>query len=52
MYFMPKVNLLEDIGDPDVTLHVVEKILGLSKNYEAMFDAVKNSLIFKKNFFF
>ena len=22
-YFMPKVNLLEDIGDPDVTLHVL-----------------------------
>ena len=52
MYFMPKVNLLEDTGDPDVSLHVVEKIFGLSKNYNAMSDAVKNSLIFKKNFSF
>ena len=51
-YFMPKVNLLEDIGDPDVTLHVVEKILGLSTNYDAMSDAVKNSLNFKKQFCF
>ena len=52
MYFMPKVNLLEDIGDPDVTLDLVEKNLELSTNYNAMSEALKNNFIFRENVFF
>ena len=47
MYFMPKVNLLEDIANPDVTLDLVEKILELSTNYAAMSKAVKSSFAFE-----
>ena len=52
MYFMPKVNLLGDIGDPDATLDLVEKILELSTNYNAMSEALENNFILRENVFF
>ncbi len=46
MYFMPKVNLLRDVDDPEVTLSLMEKISQLSHNYSVMCDAVNNSNTF------
>ena len=40
MYFMPKVNLLREVNDPEVTLELVEKILELTHNFFAMSEAV------------
>ena len=40
MYFMPKVNLLKKVDDPEVTLELMEKITNLSHNFSAMSDAV------------
>ncbi|CAB4003979.1 Hypothetical predicted protein [Paramuricea clavata] len=48
MYFMPMVNLLQDVDDPEVTINLMEKISSLSHNYSAMSEAVNN---FKRNFF-
>lgn len=49
MYFMPKVNLFQDV-DPEVMADLVEKISQLSRNFSAMFEAVRNSRAFKKIF--
>ena len=40
MYFMPKVNLLQDV-DHELSFHVMEKILKLSHNFSALFEALE-----------
>ena len=52
MYFMPKVNLFENIDKPDVTLNLVEKVLALSTNYIAMSEALNNNLFIKTDICF
>ena len=42
MYFMPKVNLFQDVDDPEATMDLMEKISQLSRNYSAMSEAVNN----------
>ena len=40
IYFMPKVNLLQDV-DHELSFHVMEKILKLSHNFSALFEALE-----------
>ena len=42
MYFMPKVNILQKIDDPEVALELVERILQISRNFCAISTAVKS----------
>jgi hypothetical protein len=44
MYFMPKVNLLQDVDAPDVTLDLMENISQLSQNFSAMSEGVNNNI--------
>ena len=48
MYFMPRVNLLQNVDDIDVFLALVEKISYVSSNFTIMCKAVDNSNIFRK----
>jgi hypothetical protein len=40
MYFMPKVNLLKDIGEPGVAIDLMAKISQLCHNFSAMSEAI------------
>ena len=40
MYFMPKVNLLQDVDDPQIAIDLMGNISKLSHNYSAMCEAV------------
>ena len=40
IYFMPKVNLLQDV-DHELSFHAMEKILKLSHNFSALFEALE-----------
>ncbi|CAB4013949.1 Hypothetical predicted protein [Paramuricea clavata] len=44
MYFMPKVNLVQDVDNPEVTLDLMEKISQLSQNFCAMSEAINNNI--------
>ena len=44
MYFMPKVNLLKEVDDPEVALELMEKITNVSHNFSAMSEAVDKTL--------
>ncbi len=47
MYFMPKVNILQKIDDPEVALELVERILQISRNFCAISTAVKSIIPFR-----
>ncbi|CAB4021195.1 Hypothetical predicted protein [Paramuricea clavata] len=49
MYFMPKVNLLQDVDDPEVTLDLMDKISRLSHNFPAMSEAVNDKTTLKES---
>ena len=50
MYFMPKVNLLEDVDDPEVTLDIMENISELSHNFSTMSEAVNKIISLREIF--
>ncbi|CAB4029825.1 Hypothetical predicted protein, partial [Paramuricea clavata] len=45
MYFMPKVNLLQEVDDPAVMLNLLENISQLSLNFSAMSEAINTASI-------
>ena len=45
MYFMPKVNLLQEVDDPAVMLNLIENFSQLSLNFSAMSEAINTASI-------
>ena len=43
MYFMPKVNLLQNVHDPEVALDLMESILKIPNDFFALSQAVKSA---------
>lgn len=48
MYFMPKVNLLKNVDEPEFALDLSEKITQLSRNLSAITEAIKNNTFLKE----
>ena len=48
MYFMPKVNLLKNVDEPEFALDLSEEITRLSRNLSAMTEAINNNTALKE----
>ena len=48
MYFMPKVNLLKNVDEPEFALDLSEEITRLSRNLSAMTEAINSNTALKE----
>ena len=48
MYFMPKVNLLQDVVQPHALLAIVEKISSISSDLPGIYEALDNRITLKE----